>query len=131
MAAVAGRSTQALECMEQPENQRETQTLSERLISEVVSAFVKLFMVVFAPFIITVIAHGGTSRGALPLYSRAYIWGTALIVVACVLGFALGPRRMASFWGHLWFTEQPSNPVLSAWLWLAVLAVIGVSYWAN
>jgi len=55
-------------------------------------------------------------------------WGYAVIAAAAITGFALGSKRMTVVFGHLWLTERPSNPLVSALLWVGLVLVGTIGY---
>src|SRR5262245_29966911 len=56
------------------------------------------------------------------------LWGTLLLAVAALVGFCLGSDRTIRILGHLWFTEKPRNPGLSAVLWVGLLSISLAAY---
>jgi hypothetical protein len=109
----------------------ERETLSDHLVAALLSAIAMLLTISLGPIFASFSVGGGDFFAVYSGYGLVLIWGAALIVVAFVIGLVLGPRRMAHVWGHLWGTEQPERPWLSFALWLGVLSIVGVGYWAS
>lgn len=99
-------------------------------MAAVVSAIVMLITAAVVPIIAAMHAHG-SGRGFYVLYRGFYIWATSLAVLAFVCGLIVGPKRMASLFGHLWGTEEPRNMRVSGALWLSVAAIVGISWWLS
>ena len=104
----------------------EKETFADHFVAAAVSAVVMLVIVVLGPIAATVGSSGG--HDPLQLYLSVKIWGGILVGLAFGAGFVLGPRRMASLWGHFWGTEEPQNEWLSISMWLAVFAIIGIGH---
>src|SRR5687767_8016575 len=103
----------------------EKETLGDHFVAGTVSALVMLAIVVVGPIVVMI--ESGSYQPA-ELYFSAQIWGGVLVALAFGAGLWLGPRRMASLWGHLWGTEQPKNEWLSVSLWIGVFTIIGVGH---
>ena len=101
--------------------EKPTLTMEERLVTAFVSTVVAALTVV-------VVTIGAFLRGPMDLESwEPFFWIAGfLCVTAGVLGFVVGPERMAHHFGFLWGTEQPTTTQVAVAV-TVVLAICGVA----
>jgi hypothetical protein len=92
-------------------------TIEQRLVTAFVSTVV-------AGLTIAIVAVGAYLRGPMNPESGEHFWRLSgfACVAAGVLGFAVGPERMARHFGFLWGTEQPTTIQMVVTL-IVVLAI--------
>ena len=108
----------------------ERETVWAHFVAGVLSALAMLGTTALAPIVVAMHAHG-SGRRFWVLYHGFYIWASALSVIAFAVGLVVGPRRVASIFGHLWGTEQPPNRRISWALQGGVVAIVAVSWWLS
>ena len=47
---------------------------------------------------------------------------SAVVLAAGVVGFVCGSDRVLVMFGHLWSTQKPRQPVVTAMLWIAFIS---------
>ncbi len=105
--------------------------IADRLVAAIVSALAMLLTVLLGPLFVGLHAPGsGYLFGQVyALYGPFHIWGSILVVLAFVLGLLLGPKRMATLYGHLWNTEQPERLGITYGLWAGIASIVAMGYW--
>ena len=103
-------------------------TFADRLVAGVISAMLMFIVVGVLPFVVDI----GTFAEMVDLdfWGSGYLlWVTSLTASTLVTGFMAGPRRMATFWGHFFGTEEPARPNVTGAIWLGIVAILGLSLW--
>lgn len=121
---------ESLACMDKVKITAERESVVDHRVAGVLSAVAMLITAALAPIAVAVHSFG-SGRKAFELYHGFYIWASALAVTAFIGGVVFGPKRMASVFGHLWGTEEPPNQRVSGALWLAVAAIVCMSWWLS
>jgi hypothetical protein len=104
-------------------------TLSERLVTGFMSALVMAFMAVCVPIAAMLLITKGRGLDILRIFGSFHIWGITLIVVAGIVGAALGVDRATTLFGHLWGTEEPKRDGVTLSLWIVLIGIGLASYW--
>ena len=93
--------------------------MEERLVTGFVS-------IVVAALTIAIVAVGAFLRGPMQLESWEHFWRLSGLACAAagVLGFVVGPERMARHFGFLWGTEQPTTAQTAVTV-TVILAICG------
>jgi hypothetical protein len=103
-------------------------TLADRVIAGAISALLMAIMAVGVPIALAFFNRGRGLK-SLGVFSTLHIWGSALVVVGCLAGFALGSERVIVLFAHLWGTERPERVDITLSLWAALIGIAGISYW--
>lgn len=98
-------------------------TIADRVFAGIISALVMGVMAICVPVGLFVLGTRGRGIKMLAIFGTFHIWGTALVIVAGVVGAALGNDRVMALYGHLWGTEEPSRPGLTFALWVALVGI--------
>jgi hypothetical protein len=103
-------------------------TLSDRIVAAAISAFLMAIMAVGSPIALAFLTRGRGLK-SLGVFGTLHIWGSVVVVVGFVAGFALGSERVIVLFAHLWGTERPERVGVTLSLWAALVGIVGISYW--
>jgi|GEM_PF-3301592 len=103
-------------------------TLGDRVLTAAVSAMIALLIALCGPMALFILLRGH-GIAILEYYFTLRVWGSALIVIAWTVGFALGEERMQALCMHLWGTARPQRLELTALIWAVILAIVISSVW--
>ena len=103
-------------------------SLTDRIVAGSLSALLMAIMALGVPIFLAVLSRG---RGLeiLGAFGTFHTRGGAVILVAGLVGAALGSERVIVLFAHLWGTEQPRQPAFTFALWVVLISIGGVSYW--
>ena len=103
-------------------------TLTDRFVAGFLSALMILVMAIGTPITLLLLTRGRALE-VFGVFRTFHAWGSAVVALGWLAGFALGSERSVVLFAHLWGTERPKNLQITLSLWVALVGVAGISYW--